>query len=163
MGGTPRAGPDGIVDPPPAPEEAAGTVPHGFGLVDATISSPGGVGVELSLWFAGTPDQRRRGLTGVTDLGGADGMLFRFDTAGSHRFHMWRTDIPLDILFFDEQGRYVGGDGMEPCPHVDRGRCERYSPDGPLLSAVEVPAGALDEHRIDGAWSIAYRSPLGEG
>jgi hypothetical protein len=86
-------------------------------------------------------------------------MLFQFESRATYSFYMWRTEIALDVLFFDERGRHVGDARMEPCPHEAPDRCPRYLPDVPFLTALEVPAGALDEHRVDSDWSIGIEPP----
>jgi uncharacterized membrane protein (UPF0127 family) len=137
-------------------------VPEGFDRTVARLASAGidGVVVDLDVWFADEPAQRHEGLTDVTDLGGADGMLFAFDAAGEHRFYMWQTPMPLDIYFFDEEQRFVSSETMEPCREQSSAACDRYSPDVPFLLAVEVPAGSLDELDIDGAWTISFVPPV---
>ena len=155
------AGPETGLGSSPASRSAA-IVPTGFERVDVTLSSRGSAEVDLSLWFAGSPDQWHRGLTGVTDMGGADGMLFQFTAPGSYQFYMWQTIIPLDIFFFDDAGHYVGAAEMEPCLEGDSDRCARYSPDVPFLTAIEVPAGTMDTHGVGAGWSIDYRAPTAQ-
>src|SRR5688572_26461012 len=93
------------------------TVPEGFDRTVANIESSRDdeAVVELDVWFAGEQAQWLQGLTAVTELGGADGMLFAFDSAAAYRFYMWQTPMPLDIYFFDDEGLFVGSDAMEPC------------------------------------------------
>ena len=132
--------------------------PEGFARAVVGLESSRGEdeGSELDVWFAGDQQQRRRGLTGVTDLAGADGMLFAFDSAGEYRFYMWQTLMPLDIYFFDAERRFVGSDSMEPCLTGSSASCERYSPGEPFLLALEVPAGSLDALSIDGTWMLTF-------
>ena len=114
-----------------------------------TISGAVGDPIEQAMWLAGTPEQRHRGLTGITDLGAARGMVFVFDRPASYRFYMWQTPMPLDILFFDASGAFVDRADMEPCLAGPVDRCERYSSTVPFLTAVEIPDGALDHVTID--------------
>ena len=53
---------------------------------------------------------------GVTSLGGADGMLFRFGADHSGSFWMKDTILPLSIAFFAGDGAFVSATDMEPCP-----------------------------------------------
>jgi uncharacterized membrane protein (UPF0127 family) len=117
------------------------TAPVGLpGFDTATI---GLGGADWSVALADTPDLRRRGLMGVTDLGGLDGMLFVFegDTAGD--FWMKDTLIPLDIAFFDAAGAPVGEViTMTPCGDADP--CPTYGPDAPYRYALETTVGGFE-------------------
>ena len=55
-------------------------VPEGFERVAATVTAADGTVCELCLWLAATGEQRSQGLMFVTDLGGADGMAFRYES-----------------------------------------------------------------------------------
>lgn len=129
---------------PPTETSAPGVEPAGFELIDVAVTGTDD-GREIRLWLADTPELRGHGLMGVTDLGPADGMLFVFDDEAIHRFYMWNTPMPLSIAFFDTAGRFVGSTDMEPCLDRRAALCERYAPDTPFQSAIEVPRGDLDE------------------
>jgi hypothetical protein len=124
----------------PAPTVAT-TTPTGLtGFATDTIDLGG---TEWLVAVADTPDLRRRGLMGVTDLGGLDGMLFVFegDTAGD--FWMKDTLIPLDIAFFDTAGALVGEViTMTPCGDADP--CPTYGPDAPYRYALETTVGGFE-------------------
>jgi hypothetical protein len=143
--------------------ESAGdiVVPEGFDRTVASLASTGADdgAVDLDVWFADAPGQRHQGLTAVTDLGGADGMLFAFDAAREYRFYMWQTPMPLDIYFFDSERRFVGSETMEPCRERSSAACDRYSPGVPFLLALEVPVGSLDELGIDETWTLSFTPP----
>ena len=91
--------------------------------------------------LADTPEQHQRGLMGRTDLGGYDGMLFRFSADTSTSFYMKDTLMPLSIAWFSAQGFFVSSADMEPCP-VDTG-CPTYGAAAPYRYALEVPKGGL--------------------
>lgn len=139
---------------PPAVLTTAGdtgtVTPQGFALTPARLVDPAGGVAELCLWVADAPDLWARGLMYVTDLGGADGMVFVFDDTTEARFYMWQTLIPLTVAFFDDAGRLVSATGMKPCPSLTAERCRRYAAAGPYRIALEVPAGALDEQLVEG-------------
>jgi uncharacterized protein len=122
----------------------AGVQPVGFELDEVTVTSAEGENRPITVWVADSAEERGRGLMGVTELGDAEGMLFVFDTGAIHRFFMWRTPMPLDIAFFAADGNYVGEATMEPCLAASSAECVRYAPDEPFVTALEVPAGALD-------------------
>lgn len=132
--------------------------PAGFDLVEATLTSPDGDAESLTLWFAATPDQHRRGLMHVTDLGRGDGMVFDFGVPGRYRFYMWQTPMPLDIVFFDAAGQFAGAATMTPCVAASSAACDRYTPEGPFLMAVELPAGVVDDLGVDVGWTLTYSS-----
>lgn len=117
-----------------AGDEGVGVDPA-FARAEATLS-----GEAISVAVADTPDLRRRGLMGVTDLGDLDGMLFRFDGEVTVAFTMRDTLIPLDIAFFDAAGVEVDRLSMVPCRAEP---CPTYRAGAPFSSALEVPAGAL--------------------
>lgn len=132
--------------------------PEGFDRAGVSLESPRGDDdtAELDVWFAGNQDEWHQGLTGVTDLDGAAGMLFAFDRAAEYRFYMWQTPMPLDIYFFDAEHEFVGRESMEPCLTGSAASCERYSPGVPFLLALEVPTGSLDALAIDEMWTLTF-------
>ncbi|GMQ84934.1 MAG: DUF192 domain-containing protein [Acidimicrobiia bacterium] len=95
---------------------------------------------ELTVAVADTPQARRQGLMGITDLGELDGMLFVFDSEVRTGFWMKDTLIPLDIAFFDAEGLAVDRLLMVPCTVEE---CPTYKAAGPYRYAVEAPAGDL--------------------
>ena len=97
----------------------------------------------MCLWAAVTFDQQARGLMGVTDLTGADGMLFRFGAPTTIKFWMRDTPTPLSIAFFAADGTFVSAADMEPCLSGPDADCARYAADAPYTDALEVAEGAL--------------------
>jgi len=90
--------------------------------------------------LAVTDAQLSRGLMGRRDLGGYDGMIFRFSSDANRPFTMRGTLIPLSIAWFDASGKFVDQTDMTPC----RARaCPTYSADRPYRYALEVRAGGL--------------------
>ena len=98
--------------------------------------------VEWCLLLAETPAQTQRGLMEVTDpeLGGYDGMLFRFEEEHEGGFYMRNTPLPLDIAYLDDGGDVVSITTMAPCEDTDG--CPTYPADGPFRRTVEVPVAA---------------------
>jgi uncharacterized membrane protein (UPF0127 family) len=97
----------------------------------------------LRLAIADSPSLRSTGLMGVTGLESLDGMLFYWRHEASGGFWMKDTLIPLDIVWFDADGSFVGRASMVPCVADP---CEVYSPaDGvDYRLAIEANPGDLD-------------------
>jgi uncharacterized membrane protein (UPF0127 family) len=111
-------------------------------------------GEELLVAVADTPELRRQGLMSVPDLLDLDGMLFVFSNETTTGFWMKDTLIPLDIAFFDANGKFVDGFVMEPC--VTPG-CPTYRPSGSYRYALEMAVGDMPENaqelRTPGIWT----------
>lgn len=56
---------------------------------------------------AKTDEEKIRGLQGRTSLGSDEGMLFIYEEPGNIAFWMKDTEIPLDIVFMDEDGEVI--------------------------------------------------------
>ncbi len=81
---------------------------------------------------------------GVTDLGGADGMVFRFASPVTTQFWMRDTVMPLSIAFYAPDGSFVSATDMEPCLTGPADACARYAAAAPYVNAIEVPKGGLE-------------------
>lgn len=119
---------------------AGAATPQGFDAVAAVVTRSDGTTCAVCLWLAATPDQRRRGLMSVTDLGDADGMAFGYDRPTTTRFWMRDTLLPLSIAFYDAAGGYLDAFDMEPCTTAD---CLLYPTAPDFVVAVETVAGGL--------------------
>lgn len=117
-------------------------VPEGFSPVVIKVARPDGTTESYCVWLAETPEQRQQGLMNVTSLGGADGMLFRFNGEQTSSFWMKDTLLPLSIAFYAGDGVYVSATDMEPCA-ADVAACPAYSAESPYADALEVPQGRL--------------------
>jgi hypothetical protein len=117
-------------------------VPEGFEQAAATVTAADGTECELCLWLAETGSQRALGLMYVTDLGGPDGMIFRYDSPNTSAFWMKNTVMPLSIAFYDQGGAYLDGFDMAPCTADP---CPTYPTPANFADAIEVPQGMLDE------------------
>jgi uncharacterized protein len=93
----------------------------------------------LTVAIAESLDQRSQGLRDLEALpDGLDGMIFAFGEERSATFGMEDTLIPLDIWWFDGDGRLLGSTAMEPCPETP---CPSYPSPGEVSWALETPAG----------------------
>jgi hypothetical protein len=126
----------------PTTVPAGAVVPEGFEQAAATVTAADGTECELCLWLAETGDQRARGLMHVTDLGGPDGMVFRYDLPTTSGFWMKNTVMPLSIAFYDQGGAYLDAFDMAPCTADP---CPTYPTPANFTDAIEVPQGMLDE------------------
>lgn len=95
----------------------------------------------MLLAIADNPSLRAQGLMEVTNLGDLDGMLFFWRHDGD-AFWMKNTLIPLDIVWFNEDGTYKDRASMVPCTEDP---CPTYAPDDlDFRYAIEAPPDALD-------------------
>jgi len=95
----------------------------------------------MLLAIADNPSLRRQGLQFVTDLEDLEGMLFFWRHDGDP---IWMEDtlMPLDIVWFNEDGTYKDRASMEPCTQTP---CPTYAPDDlDFRFAIEAPPGTLD-------------------
>jgi uncharacterized membrane protein (UPF0127 family) len=110
----------------------------------------------LDVLIADTPEERQTGLQGVEEIpGGADGMLFVYETSSEVHYFMLGVPIALDIWFFDPEGVLIGSTEMAPCPAEP---CPTYSSPGPVSWVLETVAGVYGYD--DGA--VLSGAPNGE-
>ncbi|ALM09445.1 MAG TPA: DUF192 domain-containing protein [Candidatus Peribacter riflensis] len=127
------------------PEEGAGTV---------RLVGPADVSVPVAVEFARTPEEHQRGLQGRTSLVYGNGMLFLFEDSAVRSFWMKDTLLPLDIAFFDAEGRFVSQASMVPCPPEEGAACPSTLSTGPAQFALEVPAGFLKAAGVEEGWNL---------
>jgi uncharacterized membrane protein (UPF0127 family) len=125
--------------------------------VSVSVIDAVGVVCELCLWRADTDEERRRGLMGVTDLEGADGMLFSFEEPSSGGFWMKDTLIALDVSFYGTDGSFLGADSMEPC--APGSECPVYAGAPGYSWAIEVPAGDAESFGMEPGGRITIGEP----
>jgi uncharacterized membrane protein (UPF0127 family) len=104
----------------------------------------------LRVLVADTESRRNKGLRAVSSLAPYDGMLFvnRRDTEA--RYTMAQTLVPLDIVFFDGDGKPVGDRSMRPCPDGTDASCPTYASGRRYRYALERPAGASGSGALGG-------------
>ena len=73
-----------------------------LGISKTTIEN-----VEFSVELAQTPAERKKGLSGKTELCDQCGILFIFENDDYHSFWMKDTLIPLDIIWIDKNWQVV--------------------------------------------------------
>jgi uncharacterized membrane protein (UPF0127 family) len=105
-----------------------------------TVARSGTPELSLHVQIAETDQARQTGLMGVKAMSDQVGMAFLFNLSTSTPFWMKDTLIPLDIAFWDGQGRIVNIITMTPCKADP---CYQYQPSTPYIASVEVNAGLL--------------------
>ncbi len=95
---------------------------------------------------ARTLAERSRGLMARDHLDQDAGMLFLYRSTQSPRsgFWMYRTRIPLDIAFIDEDERIAAISTMWPCGSEKPAECPVTYPGLPYRAALEVNAGLFE-------------------
>lgn len=98
--------------------------------------------VVLDVEVADTPYQQIRGLSERDDLAPRSGMLFSFGAPTSGGFYMFRTRMPLSIMFVDED-RVADVAEMTPCLTDLPADCPVYYPSASYTYAVEAAGGTF--------------------
>jgi uncharacterized protein len=118
-------------------------------LAELTLRGPEGDQADVRVEIADDPDERARGLMFRDHLADDEGMLFIFEREMPVSFWMKNTLIPLDIAFFDTDGRFVSAQTMTPC---EADPCASYASGGPAAYALEMSAGFLERAGVGSGW-----------
>lgn len=110
-----------------------------------TVTRSGTTELALHVQIAETDQARTTGLMGVRKMSDHAGMAFLFDGPTTESFWMKDTLIPLDIAFYDTQGRIVSTFSMVPCTAEP---CQLYTPVSEYVGAVEMNGGLLAAHGV---------------
>jgi len=104
----------------------------------------------LQVELAQTAAERRNGLMDRDFLAPDTGMLFvyQYPQPPQGGFWMYRTRIPLDIAFIDEQGRIAARYTMQPCMSGNPSDCPATLAGVTYHAALEVNAGYFEEYGI---------------
>lgn len=134
-----------------------------FTTDELTLVSPDGESTAIAVYVAAEPDQRQRGLMDREELRDDAGMVFLFPGVATSSFYMFNTLIPLQIAFFDADGRVVSVLDMEPCESTDPSECELYDPGAEYSGALEVNQGFFDELGMEEGWTVELPDDLPAG
>lgn len=99
--------------------------------------------------IAKTPEERRRGLSGVSALADGEGMIFFFEAPLRETFWMKDMLIPIDIIWI-KGGVVTGVDENvpKPLPGTPDALLPRYTSSAPVDTVLEVPAGFAERAGI---------------
>jgi uncharacterized membrane protein (UPF0127 family) len=105
---------------------------------------------EHCVWLADAELERRRGLMEVSDptIGGADAMVFSFDSETDYAFWMKDTPLPLSVAWISGSGAVLATADMDPC-EAGTSSCPIYPAPGRYRIAIEVAQGRLQDWGIE--------------
>lgn len=98
-------------------------------------------GRSFAVEIADDDAERARGLMYRESMAADRGMLFIFEHSEPQSFWMRNTLIPLDILFFDDDGRFVSAHYRVPTCKHGGDRCPTYASEGSARYVLELNAG----------------------
>lgn len=101
-------------------------------------------GVVVNTKVAQSTEERQKGLSGRSDLGDNEGMLFIFEKPGLYRFWMKDMNFAIDIIWLDESLKVVSiKGGVEPSSYP-----EVFRPSEPAKYVLEVNAGFALRNKV---------------
>lgn len=112
-----------------------------FSEKNITIITENG-SVEFTAEIAETSQQIQKGLMFRTSMGISHGMLFLFSEDKIQNFWMKNTLIPLDMIFFDKNGKIV--EVVKNALPCKRDPCPVYSSTFPVRYVLEINGGQID-------------------
>jgi uncharacterized membrane protein (UPF0127 family) len=90
-----------------------------------------------------------RGLMFREELPEDAGMLFVFLEEAERSFWMFRTKIPLDIIWMNANHEIVEiSANTPPCPESSRDNCPNYGGNAPAQYVLEIAAGQAAAHGL---------------
>lgn len=98
-------------------------------------------GRQFSVDIADDDEERARGLMFRESMAADEGMLFIFEEDAPRAFWMKNTLIPLDILYFDGERRFVSGQYRVPTCKYGGNDCPSYPSEGDARYVLELNAG----------------------
>ncbi len=96
-------------------------------------------GRRFAVEIADEPDEQIRGMMFRRELATDRGMLFTYLQAAPQAYWMKNCYIPLDILYFDGQARFINGHyDTPPCQSA---QCPSYPSERPARYVLELVGG----------------------
>lgn len=99
--------------------------------------------VEIAISY----QERKKGLSGRKSLAENKGMLFVYDPPNIVSFWMKDTYIPLDILFFDRNGKLL--EIVHNAPPCKKMPCPKYTNKKPATFVLEIAAGLSEKYGFE--------------
>jgi len=103
-------------------------------------------GHRYNVEIADTDQARQQGLMFRDTLAPDSGMLFVHDAEQPLAYWMKNTRIALDILYFDQQQRFVSVATAPPCSLGDG--CPPFASEGPARYVLELNAGEASKLHV---------------
>jgi len=98
--------------------------------------------------IADTYKSRELGLMYISNLPKNDGMLFVYENERLLSFWMANTNVPLDIIFLDNNKKIVDIQKMQPCYEPIKKNCKNYISRKPASYAIEINQNLTDNYNI---------------
>ena len=96
-------------------------------------------GKVYNLEIADSIAKRAKGLMGRKKLGENEGMLFIFPNEAKHSFWMYKTLIPLKMIWLNSDWEIVHIEkNAPPCTEENPLKCPSYSPSKPAKYVIEI-------------------------
>jgi len=106
--------------------------------------------VPLEVQIADTEPRRVRGLMFQDQLPYDQGMIFVFDKPGLYSLWMLNMQFPLDMIWFDEEGKIVHIEkDVPPCKTpLEIASCQSIVPEGHAVYVLEVTSGFVEQNNV---------------
>jgi len=106
--------------------------------------------IPLEVQIADSEPRRVRGLMFQDPLPYDKGMIFVFSEPGLYSIWMLNMQFPLDMIWFDHDGKVVHIEkDVPPCKTVvEITACQSIIPDGDARYILEVTSGFIDQNNI---------------
>ena len=106
--------------------------------------------VPLEVQIADTEPRRVRGLMFQDQLPYDQGMIFVFDKPGLYSLWMLNMQFPLDMIWFDEEGKIVHIEkDVPPCKTpLEIASCQSIVPEGQAVYVLEVTSGFVTQNNV---------------
>ena len=106
--------------------------------------------VSIDCQVADTQEERQTGLMYITSLPEDDGMLFVLGEPRNVSMWMKNVEIPLDMIFVDENLRVVNiEEASIELPDTPDSEMTRYHSDLPVIYVIEANRGFCSTHGIE--------------
>ena len=106
--------------------------------------------IPLQVQIADTEPRHIRGLMFQDQLPYDQGMIFVFEQPGLYSLWMLNMQFPLDMIWFDQDGKVVHIEkNTPPCKTaIEITTCQSIVPDDEAVYVLEVTSGFVDQNNI---------------